>query len=105
MNYTARQAYHQSSQITNNFDAVFTHITFMCMETIRRFSEFHCDKCVFEIPTYIMGFAIYDWRVVKYRLKKHLHSLEYKVKTSDNDEHVLVIWWKHISKSMHTYSK
>lgn len=105
MNYTARQAYFQSSQITTNFDAVFTHITFMCMETIKRFSEFHFDKCTFAIPSYVMGFAIYDWRVVKKRLKKHLRSLEYKVKTSTEDEQIIVISWKHISKSAHMYSR
>ncbi len=105
MNYTARQAYHQSSQVLNNLDAVFTHVTFMCMESIRRFSEFSFDKCAFEIPAYIMGFAIYDWKIVKKRLKKHLRSLEYKVRTASFDEKTIVISWKHISKSIHTYSK
>ena len=105
MNFTARQAYHQSSQVTNNFDSVFTHITFMCMETIKRFSEFHFDKCSFEIPSYIMGFAIYDWNKVKTRLKKHLRSLEYKVKTSSDNEQTIMISWKHISKSIHTFKK
>ena len=99
MNYTARQAFHTSNQVINNFEAVYTHVTFGCMETIQRYSEFHFNECTFTVPTYVMGFAIFDPSKLKSRLKKHLRTLEYKVKTSKKDPYILVISWKHVAKT------
>lgn len=100
MNYTARQAFHTSNQILNNFESVYTHIAFMCMENIQRYSEFHFNCCTFSIPRYVMGFATFDAEKVKDRLRKHLKSLEYRVKTSKTDKNTICISWGHIFKSV-----
>ena len=100
MNYTARQAFVVSNQVLNNFEAVYTHITFMCMETIKRFAEFHFHQCRFTIPAYVMGFAPHDISKVRKRLKKHLRDLEYKCKTSSTDHAVIRISWKHLGKKI-----
>ncbi len=98
MNYTARQAYNMSTQTVTNFEAVYSHICFQCIESIQRFSEFHFSHCTFEIPTYIIGYAVYDSNIVRRRLKKHLRSLEYKVKTCKLNPRIIYISWSHISK-------
>lgn len=100
MNYTARQAFHSSSQVLNNFEAVYVHICFMCMESIRRYSEFHFNHCTFTIPPHILGFAIYDPKLIKKRLKRHLRDLEYKVNTSKTDSNIIIISWAHIAKTI-----
>ena len=100
MNYTARQAFVVSNQILNNFEAVYTHITYMCMETIQRFAEFHFNQCHFTIPKYIMGFAVFDYNKVRKRLKGHLRDLEYKCKTSKSNDHTIKISWKHLGKKL-----
>ena len=100
MNYTARQAFVVSNQVLNNFEAVYTHITYMCMETIQRFAEFHFNHCSFTIPRYIMGFASFDNNSVRKRLKKHLRDLEYKCKTSKSDKKTILISWKHLGKKI-----
>ena len=100
MNYTARQAFYTSNQVLNNFEAVYTHVAFMCMETIQRFSEFHYNRCCFPVPEYIIGFAVYDREKLKKRLLKHLRSLEYKVRESEARPFRLKISWKHIAKSV-----
>ena len=100
MNYTARQAFYNSNQVLNNFEAVYVHISFMCMESIRRYSEFHYNNCTYTIPMYIMGFAIYDFQQIKRRLKKHLRDLEYKVKTSKVSPNIICISWSHIAKTI-----
>ena len=100
MNFTARQAFYTSNQVLNNFEAVYTHVAFLCMETVQRFSEFHYNKCMFAVPEFVIGFAVYDRDKLLKRLKKHLISLEYRVKTSATDPYRLKISWKHISKSV-----
>ena len=100
MNYTARQAFVVSNQVLNNFEAVYTHITYLCMENIQRFAEFHFNFCTFKIPRYVMGFATYDPLRVKKRLKKHLRDLEYKCKTSKEDNLIIIISWKHLAKKI-----
>ena len=102
MNYTARQAFHNSSQVLNNFEAVYVHISFMCMESIRRYSEFHFNHCTFTIPPHILGFALCDPKSVKRRLKRHLRDLEYKVVTAKNDPNVIIISWAHIASTIGT---
>ena len=101
MNYTARQAYNISSQVVTNFEAVYAHVCFSCMEAIQRYSEFHFSHCAYTIPQYIVGFAVFDPLKVKHRLKKHLRSLEYKVKTQKEDRNTLIISWSHISKQIY----
>ena len=100
MNYTARQAYNVSTQVLTNFEAVYSHITFQCMESVQRFAEFHFTHCSFVIPRYVVGYAVYDSNIVRKRLKKHLRSLEYKVKTCKADKHTIIISWSHISKNL-----
>ena len=97
MNYTARQAFSVSTQVLTNFEAVYSHICFQCMESLQRFSEFHFTQCAFTIPTYVVGYAVFDIRKVKHRLKRHLRSLEYRVKTSKADKSTIIISWDHIS--------
>ena len=98
MNYTARQAYNVSAQVVTNFEAVYSHICFQCMESIQRFSEFHFTNCTFSIPAYVVGYAVYDFHKVRKRLKRHLRSLEYKVRKTN--DHTLLISWSHMSKSL-----
>ncbi len=102
MNYTARQAYNVSSQIITNSEAVYSHICYTCMESIKRYSEFHFSHCPFTIPTYLVGFAVFDPIKVKHRLKKHLRSLEYKVKTDNESKNKLsiIVSWSHISNTV-----
>ena len=97
MNFAARQAFCKSNQVLNNFEAAYTHVAFMCMEAIQRFSEFHYSKCTFTVPHFVIGFAVYDRAKLTRRLIKHLESLEYKVKEREGQ---LKISWKHISKSV-----
>lgn len=98
MNYTARQAYNMSTQVITNFEAVYAHICFQCMESIQRFAEFHFTHCTFEIPKYIIGFAIYDCNQIRKRLKKHLRSLEYKVRK--DGPNTIIISWSHVSQKL-----
>ena len=100
MNYTARQAFNVSTQVVTNFEAVYSHICFQCMENIQRFAEFHFTYCKFCIPMYVVGFAVYDSNIIRKRLKKHLRSLEYKVKTCKSDKNIIIISWSHISKNL-----
>ena len=100
MNYTARQAFNMSTQVVTNFEAVYSHICFQCMENIQRFAEFHFTHCTFTIPRYVVGYAVYDIDNIRKRLKKHLRSLEYKVKKCKTDPATLVISWSHISKNL-----
>ena len=100
MNYTARQAFHTSNQVVTNFDAVFVHIAYQCMEVIKRYSEFHFNECNYKIPEYIIGYAIYDAHAIKRKLKKQLRQLEYKVFTSKDDRNTICISWQHISKTL-----
>lgn len=100
MNYTARQAFCKSNEVLNNFDAVCTHVIFLCMENIKRYSEFHYNECSFVIPQYILGFAIFNPHRVKRKIKQHLRSLEYKVITSQSDNFILHISWEHIGNSV-----
>ncbi len=100
MNYTARQAFCKSNEVLTNFEAVYTHITFLCIENIKRYSEFHTNECSFSIPAYILGFALYEVKDVKKRLKKHLRSLEYKVQSSHTDKNTIIISWAHIGQSL-----
>ena len=100
MNYTARQAYNVSTQVVTNFEAVYSHICFQCMESIQRFSEFHFTHCTFSIPLYVVGYAVYDSNLVRKRLKKHLRSLEYKVKRCKDESNTIIISWSHVSKSI-----
>lgn len=100
MNYTARQAYNVSTQVVTNFEAVYAHICFQCMESIQRFSEFHFTHCTFGIPKYVVGYAVYDSNTIRKRLKRHLRSLEYKVKKSKDDPDTIIISWSHISKNI-----
>ena len=102
MNYTARQAFCKSNEVLTNFEAVYTHISFLCMENVKRFSEFHSNMCTFSIPTYILGFALYKVTDVKKRLKKYLRSLEYVVQNSHTSDNTIVISWGHIGKSLKT---
>lgn len=103
--YTARQAYNTSNQVTNNFESVYVDITYMCVQHIQRHSEFHFNKCVFAIPTYIMGHPVYDITKVKRRLKKHLRTLEYKVATCKMDPSSLLISWEHVGKNNYQYCR
>ena len=98
MNYTARQAYNMSTQVVTNFEAVYSYICFQCIEVIQRYAEFHFTHCTFCIPRYVVGFAVYDSTIVRKRLKRHLRSLEYKVKTCKNEQNTIIISWSHISK-------
>lgn len=100
MNYTARQAYNVSTQVVTNVEAVYSHICFQCMESIQRFSEFHFSHCKFCIPMYIVGYAVYDSNVIRKRLKRHLRSLEYKVKRSKEESNTIIISWSHISRNL-----
>ena len=99
MNYTARQAFNVSTQVVTNFEAVYSHICFQCMESIQRFAEFHFTHCTFIIPKYAVGYAVYDSNLIRKRLKKHLRSLEYKVKKTKDDSNTIIISWSHISKN------
>ncbi len=98
MNYTARQAYSTSTQVVTSFEAVYSHICFQCMESIQRFAEFHFTHCIFCIPKHVVGYAVYDTDIVRKRLKKHLRSLEYRVKKSKDDPNTILISWAHLSK-------
>ena len=100
MNYTARQAYNISTQVVTNFEAVYSQLCFQCMESIQRFAEFHFTHCTFCIPRYVVGYAMYDANVIRKRLKRHLRSLEYKVKTCREKENTIIISWSHISKHL-----
>ncbi len=102
MNYTARQAFHTSSEIVTNFEAVRVHIFYLCMESIKRYSEFHFNECTFQIPQYLLGYALFDARAVRKALTKHLRSLEYKVRKSPIDGNTILISWGHIGKSIGT---
>ena len=102
MNYTARQAFHTSSEIVTNFEAVRVHIIYLCMETIKRYSEFHFHECTFQIPQYLIGYALFDPRAIRRSLKSHLKGLEYKVKKSYKDEYNILISWGHIGKTIGT---
>jgi len=100
MNFTARQAYNVSTQVVTNFEAVYAQICFQTMESIQRFSEFHYTHCSFAIPRYIVGYAVYDVDLVRKRLKRHLRSLEYKVKTCQKERNHILISWSHHSKNV-----
>ena len=100
MNYTARQAYSISTQVLTNFEAVYSQICFQCMQSVQRFSEFHFTHCTFAIPRHIVGYAVFDTKMIRRRLKKHLRSLEYKVKTSKEDKLTIYISWSHINKTL-----
>lgn len=95
--FSATQAYNQSNEIINNFEAVYLHIAEQCMQHIRRHCEFHFNRCTFQIPSYVMGYALFDTKKVRRRLRKHLRSLEYKVKNGKNS---IVISWEHIGNKL-----
>ena len=100
MNYTARQAYNVSTQVLTNQEAVYSLICYQAMESIQRFAEFHFTHCTFHVPRYVVGYAVYDHNNIRKRLKKHLRSLEYRVKNSKEDRNTIIISWSHISKHM-----
>ena len=100
MNYTARQAFHVANKKINNFDAIYAYVSNLVMEHIKRYSEFHFTCCNFTIPKYIIGFAVFDWILLKRKLKKNLRTLEYKVETSKLDPGIICISWQHIANTV-----
>ena len=95
MNYTARQAFHQTNRIHSNIEAVMMVIRSQCSEIIKRYSEMSLHSCNYRVPKFILGFAIFDWVLVRSRLREELKNLEYKVKYSRQCPEVMRISWDH----------
>lgn len=95
MIYTARQAFHASRESSNALEAVFIHITRACMDAIRQYSQFHFTQCTYTIPSYVMGFSLYDIPTIREKIVRHLKTLEYNVHVSQKRPATLIVSWGH----------